>query len=57
MSRSSADGAPEPPRRGLRAALWRNRIWWLPPLVLVFVILGLLVVIGQDVPPFLYTLF
>ena len=35
----------------------QNRIWWIVPTVVVLLLLGLLVVAGQSVAPFIYTLF
>lgn len=39
--------------------LWRQRLWWLIPLVAVLVIFGVLLLIAQSSPiaPFVYTLF
>lgn len=34
-----------------------NRAYWLVPLVLVLLLLGLIVVAGQGATPFIYTLF
>ena len=34
-----------------------NKAWWMVPLVLVLLILGLLIITGQAVAPFIYTLF
>ena len=39
------------------AFAWQNKAWWLVPLVLVLLLLGLLIVSGQAVAPFIYTLF
>jgi hypothetical protein len=40
-------------------ALWRNRRWWLIPLVLVLVLFGLLLAFAavSGVGPFIYALF
>ena len=35
----------------------RNKAWWLVPMVLVLLVLGLLIVTGQASAPFIYTLF
>jgi len=35
----------------------RNKAWWLVPLVIVMLVLGLLIVTGQAAAPFIYTLF
>ena len=39
--------------------LWQNKLWWMIPMVLVFLILGLFIVFTQSaaVVPFIYTLF
>lgn len=39
--------------------LWQNRLWWMIPIVLVFLLLGILVLFAQSsaVVPFIYTLF
>ncbi len=34
-----------------------NKAWWLVPLVVVLLLLGVLIVAGQTVAPFIYTLF
>ena len=39
------------------AFAWQNKAWWLVPLVLVMLLLGILIVSGQAVAPFIYTLF
>jgi hypothetical protein len=38
---------------------WRRKIWWMTPLVLVILVLGVLVIFGQSsaVSAFIYTLF
>ena len=36
---------------------WHNKAWWLVPLVLVLLIMTALIVSGQAVAPFIYTLF
>jgi hypothetical protein len=35
----------------------RNKAWWIVPLVLVLLVLGLLIFTGQAAAPFIYTLF
>lgn len=35
----------------------RNRAWWLVPIVVALLILGLLIATGQVAAPFIYTLF
>ena len=47
---------------GLLRELWRllmsNKKWWLVPLLIVFLLVGLLVVLGgSGAAPFIYTLF
>jgi hypothetical protein len=39
--------------------LWRNKLWWITPMILIFLLLGLLVVFTQSaaVAPFIYALF
>jgi hypothetical protein len=39
------------------AFAWQNKAWWLIPTFLVLLILGFLIVSGQAVAPFIYTLF
>ena len=35
-----------------------NKMWWLPPILVVFALLGVLLVLGATgVAPFIYTLF
>ena len=43
----------------LMTFLWKNKLWWLIPIVVGLVLLGLLVVFtqGSAVAPFIYTLF
>ena len=43
----------------LLAYLWRRKLWWMIPMVLVFVLFGLLLVFtqGSALAPFIYTLF
>lgn len=36
---------------------WHNKAWWLVPLVIVLLVIGALIVSGQAVAPFIYTLF
>ncbi len=35
----------------------QHKKWWIIPLILVFLAMGLLIVIGQSTAPFIYTLF
>ena len=39
--------------------LWRQRLWWLIPMMTVLVVFGLLLIFAQSSPvaPFIYTLF
>lgn len=39
--------------------LWRNKLWWMAPMILIFLLLGLLIVFTQSaaVVPFIYALF
>jgi len=44
---------------GLFRFLWNKRLWFLIPLVIVLVIFGLFIFLGQSTPlgPFIYTIF
>ena len=33
---------------------WQNKVWWIVPMVLVLLALGLLIVSSQTVAPFIY---
>ena len=39
--------------------LWKERLWWMIPMVTVLILLGILMVFAQSSPaaPFIYTLF
>ncbi len=39
--------------------LWKRRLWWLMPMVLILVLFGLLLIFAQatGIAPFIYTLF
>jgi hypothetical protein len=39
--------------------LWQNKLWWMIPMVLVFLLLGIFIIFTQSaaVVPFIYTLF
>ncbi|MCX5694684.1 MAG: DUF5989 family protein [Candidatus Omnitrophica bacterium] len=39
--------------------LWENKLWWMVPMILIFLLLGLLVIFTQSaaVVPFIYALF
>lgn len=43
----------------LLRALWRRRLWWLIPMMVVILVFGLLVIFASTsgVGPFIYTLF
>lgn len=43
----------------LLRALWRRRLWWLIPMMVVLLLFGLLVIFASTsgVGPFIYTLF
>jgi len=36
---------------------WQNKAWWMVPIVLVLLLMGLLITTTQTVAPFIYTLF
>ena len=39
--------------------LWKNKMWWMIPMVVVLFLLGILIVLAQNpvIAPFIYTLF
>jgi len=43
----------------LLSFLWKRKLWWLIPMIIVLVLFGLLLVFTQSsaVAPFIYTLF
>lgn len=43
----------------LMVFMWRKKLWWMIPIVLVMVLFGLLLVFaqGSGLAPFIYTLF
>ena len=45
--------------RELLEFLWERKLWWLMPMVLVLLLVGLLLVFAQSsaIAPFIYTLF
>jgi len=54
--------AAEPHRGGFLRELWgflrQNKKWWLLPILLMLLVLGLLIVLsGTGLAPFIYTLF
>jgi len=36
---------------------WKNKAWWIIPVVLVLLLLTLFIVAGSGVAPYIYTLF
>ncbi len=36
---------------------WKNKVWWIIPVVLVSLTIGILIVVGETSAPFIYTLF
>lgn len=36
---------------------WQNKAWWIIPIVLVLLLLGLFIIAGTGAAPFIYTLF
>ena len=44
--------------REFSAYLWDNKKWWLVPILVVFLLIGVLIVLGgTGAAPFIYTLF
>jgi hypothetical protein len=45
--------------RELLVFLWRRKLWWMIPMVVVLILFGLLLIFTQSsaVAPFIYTLF
>jgi len=43
----------------LLSFFWRRKVWWMTPLVLVILVVGVLVILGHStaVSAFIYTLF
>lgn len=39
------------------AFAWKNKVWWIVPMVLLLLLLALLIVATQASAPFIYTLF
>jgi len=39
--------------------MWERRLWWMIPLVVMLILVGILIVVGQSsaVSPFVYALF
>lgn len=38
---------------------WKRKLWWMTPMIVVLLLVGVLLVLGQSSPiaPFIYTLF
>ena len=36
---------------------WENKAWWIIPVVLMLLLLGIVIIGGQGAAPFIYTLF
>ena len=45
--------------RDLLAFFWQRKIWWMTPLVVIILVFGVLVILGQStaVSAFIYSLF
>ena len=45
--------------RDLFGFLWRQRLWWMIPMITILLLFGLLLIFAQSSPlaPFVYTLF
>lgn len=45
--------------KDLFSFLWQNKLWWMMPIVVVFILLGILIWLSQSsaVVPFIYALF
>lgn len=45
--------------RELISFLWKNKLWWMIPILIVFILLGILIWLVQSsaVVPYIYTLF
>ena len=45
--------------RELMVFLWKRKLWWMIPMVIILVIFGLLLIFSQSsvVAPFIYTIF
>ncbi|MDD5130359.1 MAG: DUF5989 family protein [Candidatus Omnitrophica bacterium] len=43
----------------LFAFLWQNKLWWMAPMIIIFLLLGMLIIFTQSaaVVPFIYALF
>jgi len=39
--------------------LWKNKLWWMMPIIIIFILLGLFIWLAQSsaVVPFIYALF
>lgn len=36
---------------------WKNKAWWIIPVVLILLLMSLLIMAGSSAAPFIYTLF
>ncbi len=36
---------------------WHNKAWWIVPIILILLLIGLMIATGTGVAPFIYTLF
>ena len=43
--------------RELLGFAWENKAWWIIPVVLMLLLLGIVIIGGQGAAPFIYTLF
>ncbi len=43
----------------LLSFFWKERLWWMIPMIIVLILLGALIILSQSSPvaPFIYTLF
>lgn len=41
----------------LLSFMWHRKLWWLIPLVIILVLVGVLIVVSGTVAPFIYPLF
>jgi uncharacterized membrane protein len=45
--------------RELLSFFWKEKMWWMIPMIIILVLLGVLIIFSQSTPvaPFIYTLF
>ncbi|MBI3380298.1 hypothetical protein HY029_06110 [Candidatus Gottesmanbacteria bacterium] len=45
--------------RELLSFLWKERLWWLIPMIIILILLGILMIFSQGsaIAPFIYTIF